>query len=410
MIKLRKFQEGEVRTDNLALYWEPGLGKTFSSLDRAEQYGSEKVLVVCQKSKVNDWIRDIKLYTGEDACNLRKKNWQECLMTQKYCVVNYDLMWNRREEFMKNRDFTLICDESSLIKNPSAQRTKAIQKLHPDHIILLSGTPCSGRYEELVTQANLLGWKISKETFWRNYVRWIDISIPGKYYPIRKVTGYKNVDNLKEHLRSVGADFKLAKDCVDLPDQVFTDITVESSSDYRKFQKTLVLEKANGEVITGDTPLVKLLRLRQLCSSAKKAEALTDFLEGIDDRLIVFYNFNEELSTIEEALGDRPKSYINGNTVDLDAYENSENSVTLVQYQAGAYGHNLQKSNKILFYSPTLSSEQYEQAKRRTLRIGQDRTCFYWSLVTTGSVEEKIYETLAQREDYNLKLFSRDYL
>lgn len=412
MIELYDFQKGKVTTKNTALYWGPGLGKTYSSLDRAAQYGDPRVLVVCQKSKVDDWIRDIKRFfpDAEEPCNLRKSGWENCVNDNQFSVINYDLLWRRREALSKLTDYTLICDESSLIKNPSAQRTKAVQRLHPNHIILLSGTPCSGKYEELVTQANLLGWKVNKDSFWRSYVRWIDIDIPGKWYPIRKVTGYKNVENLKENLRRVGADFKLPEECLDLPDQVFTEIQVEKSSDYNKFARTLVLEKSNGEVITGDTPLVKLLRLRQLCSSKNKVDALKDFIETIDDRLIVFYNFNEELQSLVETTDGRPVSFINGNRVDLEAYENCEDSVTFIQYQAGAYGHNLQKANKILFYSPTLSSEQYEQAKKRIHRIGQNKKCFYWNFVTTGSVEEKIYETLAQREDYNLKLFAKDYL
>lgn len=412
MIKLHDFQKGEVTTKNLALYWEPGLGKTFSSLDRAAQYGDPRVLVVCQKSKVDDWIRDIKRFfpDAEEPCNLRKKGWEDCVNDNQFSVINYDLLYRRREALSKLTDYTLICDESSLIKHPTAQRTKAVQKLTPNHIILLSGTPCSGKYDELVTQANLLGWKISKDAFWNRYVRWINISIPGKWYPIQKVTGYRNVDNLKENLRKVGADFKMAKDCLDLPDQVFTEIQVEPSQDYRKFERTLVLEKQDGEVITGDTPLVKLLRLRQLCSSKNKAEALKDFIETVDGRLIVFYNFNEELRLLEEVTNGKPASFINGNRVDLKAYEEEENSVTFVQYAAGAYGHNLQKANKILFYSPPLSSEQYEQAKRRILRIGQVRNCFYWNFVTKGTVEEKIYQTLAEREDYNIKLFAKDYL
>ena len=228
-------------------------------------------------------------------------------------------------------------------------------------------------------------------------------------YRLQKVVGYKNVEELKDKLREYGADFKLPEDCVDLPGTTYTDIRVDASADYKRFEKSLVLHKEDGEVITGDTPLVKLLRLRQLANSSAKAEALSDLMEGIADRVVIFYNFNEELANIEKAVGDRPKSYINGNCVDLTAYEECEDAVVLVQYQAGSYGHNLQKANKIIFYSPTLSSEQYDQSERRILRIGQDRKCFYWRLITSKSVEEKIYATLAERKDYNIRLFKEDY-
>ena len=67
-------------------------------------------------------------------------------------------------------------------------------------------------------------------------------------------------------------------------------------------------------------------------------------------------------------------------------------------------GFNLQKANKIIYLSPTLSAEQFLQSKKRTHRLGQQRTCFYYYLVT--GIEQKIYEVLEQREDYTLDLFN----
>ena len=102
---------------------------------------------------------------------------------------------------------------------------------------------------------------------------------------------------------------------------------------------------------------------------------------------------------------ERPFSIINGNTKDLSAYENSEDSVTLIQYQAGAMGLNLQKANKIVYFTPPVSSELFEQSKKRIHRIGQEKTCFYYYLICRNSIEEKIYRTLKMRRDYTEALF-----
>ena len=71
-------------------------------------------------------------------------------------------------------------------------------------------------------------------------------------------------------------------------------------------------------------------------------------------------------------------------------------------------GLNLQKANKIIYYSPPLSSELYEQSKKRIHRIGQKGTCYYYNLTVTGSIEERIYSTLAMRRDYTEKLFEEE--
>jgi SNF2 family DNA or RNA helicase len=123
----------------------------------------------------------------------------------------------------------------------------------------------------------------------------------------------------------------------------------------------------------------------------------------------LFYNFDLEhviISNICNKLG-KSISSVNGKTKDLTAYEESENAVVLVQYRAGAMGLNLQLANKIVYFSLPLSSEIFEQSKKRIHRIGQARTCFYYYLLTDGSVELKILETLKQRKSFTDKLFMK---
>ena len=134
-------------------------------------------------------------------------------------------------------------------------------------------------------------------------------------------------------------------------------------------------------------------------------------LKTTEDRLIVFYNFNNEFKALNQICLDnnRPISVVNGNLRDLSTFENCENSVTLVQYQSGSMGINLQKANKIVYFSPPLSSELFEQSKKRTHRIGQEKPCFYYYLVCKNSIEEHIYKVLKLRKDYTEKLFEKEF-
>ena len=93
-----------------------------------------------------------------------------------------------------------------LIQNENAKRSKFILGLKPDNVILLSGTPTGGKYENLWSQCQLLGWKISKKncsgssTFKRNGLKPMD-------FWRQQITGYKNVDRLKMKLAEHGAVF-----------------------------------------------------------------------------------------------------------------------------------------------------------------------------------------------------------
>lgn len=380
-----------------------GLGKTYVGSEKLKALNTKYNLIICQKSKINDWYEHFKTYYDYNTIIYSKtmKNIPE----HSVIIINYDLVW-RRPELLQLEDFTLMLDESSCIKNPTSNRTKFILKLKPSNVILLSGTPVGGKYEELYSQCKLLGWNISKKAFWETYIITKDMKINGFKIPI--VVGYKNVDRLKAKLREYGAVFMKTEEVIDLPEQIDTVVHVENTKEYKKFKRDRIID-INNTTLVGDTSLTKMLYLRQLSSqyNINKLSSLEDLLESSNARLIIFYNFNEELNEIKTLCKklDRPISVINGQTKDLKNYETKDNSITVIQYQAGAMGLNLQKANKIIYYSLPLSSELFEQSKKRIHRIGQKNNCMYYYLLTEKSIEEKIYEVLGQRRDFTNKLF-----
>ena len=404
--------------NRVALYWDMGLGKTYGGSEKMKELGAKVNLIICQKSKIADWVEHFNSnYPDILMCDLTKKGQLEIYLAfsndmfqTTIGVINYELAF-RRPELAKLTDFTLMLDESSLIQNEQAKRSKFIlKKLKPANVILLSGTPTGGKYENLWSQMRLLGWDISKTTYWNTYIEYHFEDMGG--FPVRFIDGYKNVDRLKRKMREYGCHFLKTEDVLELPDQVFTTVRVLVSKEYRKFRKDRVVE-VDGTQLVGDNTLTKMLYERQLCGQYSKAklEAFRDLVESTEDRLIVFYNFTSEYELLNWEvcdIADRPTSIVNGKTKDLTAYEKYNDSITFIQYQAGAMGLNLQKANKIIYYSPPLSSELYEQSKKRIHRIGQKGTCYYYNLTVTGSIEERIYNTLAMRRDYTEKLFEED--
>lgn len=402
-----------------------GLGKTFTGSEKLMSLGGRINLVICQKSKVDDWVNhfnenypfelrsipativyDLTNKTRLDTFIAYARGWDE--MCRFIGVINYDLIF-RRPELMKCQFDSIMLDESSIIQNRTSKRSKAILNLKTKNVILLSGTPTGGKYERLWSQLHLLGWNISEELFFKQYVNFHYDDDNG--FPIRIIDGYKNVDRLKAKLREHGANFLKTEEVFDLPDQIHQTIGVNSSPEYRKFKKSRIIT-VDGVELVGDTTLTKMLYERQLCGSynKEKLNAFRDIVESTEDRLIVFYNFNDERRKVTEICEEvgRPVSVVAGDLKDLSAYEEHEDSITLIQYQAGAMGLNLQKANKIVYFTPPLSSELFEQSKKRTHRIGQNRICIYYYLTVRNSVEEKIYNTLAERRDYTDRLFEEE--
>lgn len=398
--------------DNSAFYYDMGLGKTFIGSERLRLYGERVNVVVCQKSKIKDWYEHFKEhykdYAVFDLTN--KKDMQAFMIYPIYkCIgiINYELAY-RRAELRQLKDFTMMLDESSMIKNETAKRTKFILSLKPSHTILLSGTPTDGKYEFLYSQLRLLGWKITKTAYYNRYIKTELRSYGGPMF--RVVTGYKNVSELKAKLKEYGAVFAKAEEVIKLPEKKFIKEYSTVSSDYKKFMKDRVI-KIDDKELTGDSTLSKRLYARMLCSaySKDKISRLIDLVNSTSDRVIIFYNFNTELEALRKVLFDRPISIVNGQVKDLKAYENNDNSVTLIQYQAGAMGLNLQKANRIIYFSLPERSELFEQSKARICRIGQEKQCYYHIMMCHKSVEEKIYECLLMRKDYTDELFRKEF-
>lgn len=405
-----------------AVYYDMGLGKTFIGSEKLKQLNSNINLVICQKSKISDWLEHFTFNYPDMYCyNLTLKKDLDYFMEHfnsnpdftMVGIINYDLVW-RRKELLSLSDFTLMLDESSLITNRTTKRSKFILKLKPENVVLLSGTPTAGKYEKLWSQLKLLGWNIDEDTYFKSYVefQWVDRN----GFWDKEITGYKNVNHLKKRLKEFGAIFKKTNEVIDLPSQVEQMIYVDSSKEYKLFCKNKYIMVQDKEMI-GDNILSRILYERQLCGqySEDKLEAFRELLESTEDRLIVFYNFTDEMLKMAQICADmnKPISIVNGSTKDLDNYDNFDNSITFVQYQAGAYGLNLQKSNKLVYYSLPLgvgSCDLWEQSKKRIHRIGQTNTCFYYYLICKSTIEEWNLSLLRKGKDLTDELFKREFI
>ena len=414
------------RFNRVGYFLDMGLGKTFVGSEKMWDLNTAVNLLICQKSKIDDWVDHFtEYYPDYKVYNLTKKT--QSIMFRRYMdgehiaddesvlgVINYELAF-RRSYIAHISNFTLMLDESQYIQNETAKRSKFVLSLKPENVILLSGTPTSGKYEKLWSQCRMLGWNISKEAFWNTYIEteWVEDMDSG--YKRQNVIGYKNVERLKHKLAQHGAVFMKTEEAFELPDQQEITVRIPVSKNYRRFMKNSYLQLDEETELVGDTVLTKFLYARQLCGQycPDKLEAVADLIASTDERIVIFYNFTAEylaLVQITDQLG-RPQSIVNGKQKQLLNYENCSNSVTFVQYQAGAMGLNLQKAHITIYFTLPFgkgSCALWEQSKKRTHRIGQGQKCLYYYPLCKGSIEEKNLINLRLGKEYNEKLFEKE--
>lgn len=413
--------------NRVGYFLDMGLGKTYVGSEKMWSLNTAVNLLICQKSKIGDWVQHFtEHYPDYVVYDLTRKT--QSITFREVAnsghiesdrsvlgVINYELAF-RRSYIAHIGTFTLMLDESQYISNETAKRSRFVLSLKPENVILLSGTPTSGKYENLWSQCKLLGWEISKEAFWNTYVEteWVEDQSSG--YKRQVVRGYKNVERLKRKLAEHGAVFMKTEEAFDLPEQSEIIVNVPVSKQYKRFMKHSYIQLDEVTELVGDTVLTKFLYARQLCGqySPDKVQAVIDLIQSTDERMIIFYNFNVELEMLKQMAREqeRPHSEVNGKTYDLTAYEESPDSLTFVQYQAGATGLNLQKAHITVYFTLPFgkgSCAMWEQSKKRTHRIGQGQKCLYYYPICKGSIEEMNLINLRLGKEYNEKLFEKEF-
>lgn len=413
----------------VAFYWDMGLGKSYMGVAKAKELNKRITILICQKSKINDWYA---LFNGEGITTLdltKKPQYDAFLLIfnerltrgmRVVGIINYELFWRRKElmtslkAWQKNHEsYLMILDESSEIQNEKTKQCKAIMAMAPENLLLLSGTPVSGKYENLWSQLYMLGMPLNSWQFKQRYVNYEDLYI-GRNQVVKVVSKkrpYKRVEELKRMMGGLNCDFLKTTEVLTLPEQRDIIVKCDTPAQFYTFIKDGIVT-IDGQMLVGDNTLVKRLRSKEICTvyNKDKYERFDDLIKSTQDRLIVFYQYTKELENLLKIAqkAKKPVSIVNGTTKDLTAYETEDNTVTFVQYQAGAMGLNLQLANKCVFFSLPDSSALYEQARKRIHRIGQKNICTYFIFQCQKSIEETVLHALERQMDYTNDLFIKD--
>lgn len=415
--------------DSLALFYEPGCGKTAIALwwvrDALKDGRIEDALVVCPASLVPSWeqaITDMVKFEGFDEKDV------DVLRTH-ITVVSFQRTYKKvrpskriiplRDEVDKHWG-AVIVDESHCIGSHSSIQGKAAIVLgcNADYTYALSGTPTHGRgggvdFSKLYGQMQFL----TKGTMWKNWTDFCSKCVVS-YDNWRKPRKY-NEELCKSIMEKHSIVCKL-KDCFDMPPMIDKDVPcpLEARTAYTDLKEGR-LEKYGLDIEVSGAQYLKML---QICSGAMKVDdgllelgtskddALKDILDGTDDPVVIFCNFRASIDRCAEICrkAHRKVQIFDGRSkgptwMDL---EKGRCNVLICQYQSGGAGLNLQSAHIMVMYEPCLSSLLMTQAKARIYRAGQDKRCLYYQLRTPGTIETKVWTSVLNGVDVNEKMLA----
>ena len=378
-----------------ALFMKMGTGKTITSLKIAEKYQCTKLLVICLKSKIQDWIDEIE---------------EETYFTKgEYMVINYESIWrNTKAIDFTNERTCIIVDESHKIKNPKSKVSQYMRYLSnlTKYKLILTGTPQNEEYYDYWMQMGFIDsptYKIPLKQFEQCYVNYTLDYQKGHFF--KKIESYNNTEVLKRAINEK-AFYKEYESNYGNPIEIYE--SVETPKEYKSFMKNRVYED-----VTADSDMALRTYLRQACSGfikeytiekTGKEKWLEDFMEITNDRIVIFVNYNIEINIIKNLCKkmERPYSIYNGEFKDLTNFKNNSNGIAIVNYASGATGINdLCISNIGIFFSPPDGDYiLFSQAKARLDRIGQMKQPIFYFLRTKNSIEVPIYNAFKNGDNF----------
>lgn len=396
---LRDTELGAVLADDM------GLGKTLQTICVLRG----RVLVVCPKSVVYNWVDEINRFRPGLRTGLYEGPKRRLDPTADVTLLTYAVLRLDSELLAKEDWDIVVLDEGQAIKNLGSQTARAAFELRGKFRVLLSGTPVENRLEELwsamhFANPGLLG---GVSHFQERYVSPIANGDPEAAARLRaKIRPFVLRRTKSEVLRELPSrtDTVLHVELDEVERNVYDAVRVAT----RKSVAEKLAQAGGGGVLAA---LEALLRLRQAACHAglvpgqqaetsSKVERLVEALEDAvseGHKALVFSQWTSLLDRIEPHLGPAGIRYtrLDGSTRDRGAvvgdFQREEGPpVLLVSLKAGGTGLNLTAADHVFLMDPWWNPAVEEQAADRAHRFGQQRPVMVYRLVTKDTVEERI--------------------
>ena len=403
-LKLYPHQEKILRElpNKHLLSWSCGTGKTATAIKWADKK-CEITLVICPKSLVDNWYREIEKWS-DGRC--------------KFIIISKDQFRLRWTLILETID-GLILDEAHNFSGYKSQLYKGvlsfISKLGIQNILLLTATPYRSTPFNIFCLGNILGknwnWFKFNNTFFtmikRGPRKWPVLKSNIDGVPVKEYIG-----NMVKSLGSVVA----MSDVVDVPEHVWIreDFVINAEQ-----------KKACSELLDS-TAIARLSKVFQILNGSLKSDGYSEdkyfkcekfdrSLELIEenDKIAVICRHSLELYRFRDSIKDRRVFILNGETPKeerdklIQEFNNSDKCVILIQAKV-CEGYNLY-TPVMMFYSMDWGLVEWTQMIGRPVRLDNLKSVVYINLVYKDTVDNAVYENVViKKQEFNAEIYNKN--
>lgn len=322
--------------------------------------------------------------------------------------------YEKLSELTKDGKTALIVDESHMIKNFRAKRSHRILALGKKCRFkgILSGTPITRNIEDIYTQIKFLDVDIlgydNHYQFAKHHL------IYDKKYP-GIVRGTFNVDYISERITPFVFEFFNEPDGVqyqnvhcepspeqmELYDEIKTEMIYRLESYENESHDIYLLFSALQSVLSGFVSARVMKNIfgkeEDVVLPSPKLTALEDARQTVDGKAIIWCTRLHEIDLIKSRIPDAmildgSINYLQRHEI-VQAFRQSERGTLVAMIPVAKRGIDIYECDHSFFYGQSFDYESRVQAAARIRLPGKEATCFYYDMIYSGTIDERIQDS-----------------
>ena len=423
-----------------------GLGKTVQALAAAEllrrQKGIERVLVIAPASVKYQWKTEIEKFTDHSAQvidGLLPRRRSLYAAPSFFNLTSYELVLKDIRPMHELKPDLIILDEAQRIRNWTTATARIIKQLKSRYAFVLTGTPLENKLEELFSVVEFVdGRRLGPAFRFVHEHRVVDEH--------GRLQGYRGLDTIQQQLAPIllrRTRQEVLKELPERTDQVFrVPLTSEQAEPYyeqsdllaqlmRRWERQGWLSEIDQKRI-----LCCIQNMRMLCNSTflfdkqthhspklqEFREILTELAIEENRKVVVFSEYERMTFLAGEELRKLGIGFVSlhGGVPSrkrgalIERFRNDPECKVFLSTDAGGVGLNLQAASVVVNFEPPWNPARLEQRIGRVHRLGQSRPVHVIHMLTTESIEERVWETLSLKSrcspEYSILPLARSVL
>lgn len=407
---------------------EMGLGKTIQAIGAAvllQKHGLVgSVMIVCPTSLKYQWKSEIAKFTGATSCvvegGLHARIDTLANDDSFFKIISYQSLTNCVNYGLPGMPDLIIYDEVQRLKNWDTKMAKAMRKLSSNYVVALSGTPLENRLTELYSVMQLVNQYVLGP-YWKFVDFTTDTDSTGR------VVGYRNLNVIGEQLKG-SLIRRLKKDvALQMPPRsdknLFVPVTKEQMAihDDAKWQVGILLNRWRRMGFLPEKDRTRLMLLLSKMRMAADSTFILDQASRYDTKI------DEALNIIEEIIENGPEKivifsqwermqrvmageleaqgigfrFLHGGVPSakrgdlINHFLSNPDCRVFLSTDAGSTGLNLQAASVVINFDLPWNPAVLEQRIARVFRLGQQRHVQVINMISVGTIEEQMLNTLA---------------